>query len=103
MLIKTLDGHEKKWKLDSAAAGKKSGPHLQVQELLKELYPTFLILEEIQIEVKNNKYLYLDFYLPLLKLAVEIDGNQHKEYTPFFHKSEYKKISNQLKLLNRQL
>jgi hypothetical protein len=88
MLVKTLDGMEYKWKMKSAADTKKSGPHLKVRELLHELYPTLQVLEEVQILVKKNKDLYLDFYIPLYKLAVEIDGQQHRSYNTFYHRSQ---------------
>lgn len=83
MLVETLDGIQSKWKMSCAAATKKSGPHLKVLEMLKELYPTVQILEEVQIQVKKNKDLYLDFYLPLYNIAIEIDGAQHREYSSF--------------------
>lgn len=83
MLVKTLDGIQSKWKMSTAAATKKSGPHLKVSEFLKGLFPTVKILEEVQIEVKKNKELYLDFYIPIYSIAVEIDGAQHREYVPF--------------------
>ena len=88
MLVKTLDGFESKWMLDKAAATKRSGPHLKVRQFLKGLYPTVQILEEVQIQVKRNKDLYLDFYIPLYNIAIEIDGRQHREFTPFFSKNE---------------
>lgn len=88
MLVKTLDGHESKWLLTTAAQTKKSGPHLQVREFLHKIFPVTKILEEVQIEVKRNKHLYLDFYLPLYNIAIEIDGAQHREFTPFFSKTQ---------------
>lgn len=87
MLVKTLDGIESKWQMASAAATKKSGPHLAVREFLHEQFKATQILEEVQIEVKRNKYLYLDFYIPLYNIAVEIDGAQHREFNPFFGKN----------------
>lgn len=88
VLVKSLDGRESKWKLSCAAATQKSGPHLKVLEFLKELYPTTQILEEVQIQVKKNKDLYLDFYLPLYKIAIEIDGEHHRKLVPFFNKNQ---------------
>lgn len=83
MLVQSLDGIESKWQMKCAAATKRSGPHLKVLEMLKELFPTIQILEEVQIQVKKNKDLYLDFYLPLYDIAIEIDGAQHREYNSF--------------------
>lgn len=89
MICKTLDGFEYKWKLDTVKKDEEnvSGPHKKARELLKKKYPTLLILEEVQIQVKRNNYLYLDFYIPIFKLALEIDGKQHKEYNTHFNKS----------------
>ena len=50
----------------------------------KEEYPTDLILEEVYVP---GEQLYLDFYLPLRKLIVEVNGAQHDKYIPFFHGS----------------
>lgn len=94
MICQTLDNFEYKWKLDTIKKDEEnvSGPHKKARELLKNKYPTLLILEEVQIQVKRNKYLYLDFFLPLIKLAVEIQGTQHSCYIPFFHKNVNKYI-----------
>lgn len=88
MLVKTLDNIESKWLLKTAAQTKKSGPHLQVREMLNELYPTLRILEEVEIEVKRAKTLYLDFYIPTYNIAIEIDGAHHRELVPFFSKNQ---------------
>jgi len=96
MLVKTLDNYEYKWQLKSAAATKKSGPHLKVRELLHQLYPTAQILEEVQIQVKKNQQLYLDFYLPLYNIAIEIDGAQHREYSGHFHKNKHGFMQSQI-------
>lgn len=88
MLVSTLDNIESKWLLNTAAQTKKSGPHLLVHNMLKKLYPTLQILEEVEIEVKKNKSLYLDFYIPLYNIAIEIDGAHHREFVPFFSKNQ---------------
>lgn len=62
-----------------------SALHEKVREFLKEKFPNAQILEEIHIPGWN---VYLDFYLPLYKLACEADGAQHAEFTPFFHKTK---------------
>jgi hypothetical protein len=88
MLVKSLDGYESKWMLNTSAQTKKSGPHLAVLDFLKKTYPTVQILEEVQIKVKKNKELYLDFYIPLYNIAIEIDGQHHRTFVPFFSKNK---------------
>lgn len=53
-------------------------------QLLKESFPSSNILEELPIPKHG---LILDFFLPDENLAFEINGRQHDEYTPFFHKN----------------
>jgi hypothetical protein len=42
-------------------------------------------MEEVTIPGSS---LYLDLYLPLIPLAVEVHGKQHYEHIPFFHKTK---------------
>lgn len=46
----------------------------------KKVRPAFL-------KYKNGKNLELDCYNPELKLAIEYNGRQHREFCPFFHKT----------------
>ena len=85
MKIRDLDGNEHVWNL-SKYVGKinnnASQLHRQVRNFIKEKSPAAQILEEVHLP---GEKLYLDFYLPLLKLAIECQGGQHDKYTPFFH------------------
>lgn len=84
-----LDGHIHKWSLSGGIAhGKltnKSDLHIRARELLKQCFPTLQILEEISIPIRKSEYLYLDFYLPLLKTCIEAHGEQHYKYIQFYH------------------
>lgn len=62
-----------------------SGPHLRARVLLARLYPLTIRAEEVYV---SNIGLYLDFFLPSYQLVVEVDGEQHRSYNPFFHKTE---------------
>lgn len=101
MIFKTLDGYEYKCKFHTVDKSIESRPHQNARKLLQEKYPTVLILEEFQIQVKKNKYLYLDFFIPIYKIAIEVQGQQHEKYTPFFHNNQYNyiqyKINDKLK------
>ena len=62
-----------------------SNLHVRLRDFLKENFPAAQILEEVHVPSWN---VYLDFYVPLYRLACEADGFQHGEYTPFFHKNK---------------
>ena len=89
MLIKDLDGNGHNWLLTgNMAKGKisnRSSLHLQTRDLLKIIYPTLQILEEVPIPLRKNETLYLDFYIPMLKTAIEAHGEQHYKFVPFYH------------------
>lgn len=88
MKITTLDGNSVIWKLTGFVKNERvnqSGPHVLCKKLLKEVFPTCQILEEIPIPVKNNLQLYLDFYIPLYSLAIEVNGQQHYSYNKYYH------------------
>jgi hypothetical protein len=58
---------------------------LLARELLVELHPTLQILEEVSIPLKKGETLFLDFYLPLLKTCIEVHGEQHYKFIPYYH------------------
>ncbi len=92
MLIINLDGEQYNWKAKGRSANNIVRPcsnlHKKARILLQEIYPLELILEEVLIPITNSVNLYLDFYIPSLKLSIEVNGKQHYFYTPYFHKSK---------------
>ena len=38
------------------------------------------------ISVRKSEILYLDFYIPLTKIAVEVHGEQHYKFIPYYHR-----------------
>lgn len=89
--VKDLNGREVPWDLSKHSpllddTRPRSEGHLRARTLLKSLYSTDRILEEIPLPI--NPTLYLDFYLPFRKLAVEVQGQQHFKYIPHFHESK---------------
>ena len=56
------------------------------------MFHSYRILEEVKLpgstDVHRKGVLYLDFLIPQIKLAIEVHGQQHYEYTPFFHKNK---------------
>lgn len=91
MKTKNLDGEISFWKLtghivnDSNDRAARSKLHLETRRMLKINFPTLIILEEVPIHLHKNEISYLDFYLPLKKLAIEVNGEQHFKFIPFFH------------------
>ena len=54
----------------------------KVGQFLKEKYPRAIILEEFTCP---GSRLSVDYFLPDLKLVIEISGVQHQKFTPHFH------------------
>ena len=70
---------------------KRSRFHVRARNLMKEIFNSYRILEEVKLpgstELHRKSVLYLDFYIPSIKLAIEVHGKQHYEFCPFFHRS----------------
>ena len=66
--------------------------HKIARVLLKEMFRGYNIYEEVKLpgSVKPAKksVLYLDFFIPNAIMAVEVHGEQHFKYVPYFHKSK---------------
>ena len=71
---------------------KRSKPHLRARRILREIYGgRYRILEEVKLPgstlAHRRSVLYLDFFIPVIKVGIEVHGKQHYEFTPFFHKN----------------
>lgn len=87
MEVRDLDGNIVKWVLTGRLGNNKSELHKITRELIKEEYPTIQFLEEVTVNLRRGQVVYLDFYLPLYKIAIECSGEQHYKYIPHFHGS----------------
>jgi len=91
MKVTGFDGKEYNWQLAKFKRKKKkaSKPHKRASELIRSMFPLMVVLEEATIpgsETKRRRSkLYCDFFLPELRLMVEVHGRQHYEHTHFFH------------------
>lgn len=89
MTIVDLDNHIVNWQLTGhISKGRllnKSSLHLQARRLITIAFPTLQILEEVPIPLRRSETLYLDFYLPLIKTCIEVHGEQHFKFVPFYH------------------
>jgi hypothetical protein len=90
MIVTSLDGIESTINLGKYAKQdrkNRSGLHLKARELLLQLYPNFVTVEEIPALVNRGCTLYIDFYIPHLHAVVEVHGEQHYKYSSMFHGS----------------
>ena len=103
MKVKGLDGKDYSLNLAKYVNNNRSNLssfHVEVRALLKELYPFEKILEEVAIP---GSKLFIDFFVAARKLAIEIHGNQHYEFVPFFHKDKTGFNKSRLRDNNKQL
>lgn len=66
--------------------------HKIARSLLHEMFSGYNIYEEVKLpgsrDPSKKSVLYLDFLIPNRKIGVEVHGEQHFKYTPFFHKTK---------------
>jgi len=87
MITIDLNGKEVNWKPHARKRQQTSQLHANVREFLHSAYPTVAFIEEVGIPVRRGQTLYLDFFSPLLNLAVEAHGEQHYKFVQHFHGS----------------
>lgn len=88
MIVKDLDGNNQKWSLVGNIKNNRlnqSNLHKSAYSLLREIYPTIPILQEVTIPLRRSEVLYLDFYIPLLKKVIEVHGEQHYKFVAHYH------------------
>lgn len=97
MNVTGINGKQYVWNLSKYDVKKnntraRSKFHLRARDLLNEIFHSYRILEEVKLPgstaLHRKGVLYLDFYIPQIKRAFEVHGQQHYEYTPFFHKTK---------------
>jgi hemerythrin-like domain-containing protein len=92
MNVKDLDGNSGVWHLTGnivkGCIENKSSYHLETRKLLKKIYPTMQVLEEVAISPRKSETLYLDFYIPLIKKCIEVHGEQHYKFIPYYHSNK---------------
>lgn len=87
MKIIGLDGKEYSWNIKKTDPRNKcSEYHRLTRELLKSMFPTEVIVEEVHLP--GSKGLKADFYLTSLKVLVEVHGEQHYSMSNLFHSSK---------------
>lgn len=76
--------------------------HIRARRILKDMFPTMQILEEIPIKLRQNENGFLDFYINTIKTVVEVHGEQHYKFNPLFHTSSFDFINQQKKDRDKQ-
>jgi len=93
MKVTDLLGNISNWQLKGDIITKdtrdRSQYHINTRSIIKEVFPTTTVLEEVSIYIRPREVLFLDFYIPLHHLAVEVHGKQHFEFVPHFHVDRY--------------
>jgi hypothetical protein len=92
MKIRGLDGQIHNWKLHgyvvrASESRPRSKLHLKARSILKDIFPTVQILEEVAAPITRTEKLFFDFYLNTVKLVVEVHGQQHYKFNTMFHTS----------------
>ncbi len=88
-----IDIRPSKWAKKEVGAGRGLFQS-KVGKILEELYPGDIVLEEFPCQGEG---LYLDFFLPRSRIAVEVQGEQHYKFIAFFHKTKAHFISQQMR------
>jgi very-short-patch-repair endonuclease len=87
MIFKTLQGSTKrinkahKYRVNWSGKSR-SKIQFKVKCLLKKIWDHHVVFEEFPVA---GSKMSLDFYNATIKIAVEVQGQQHTSYTPFFH------------------
>jgi len=88
MLFKTLTGSQKrvmrpkKYLIDWDAKSK-SNIQFNAKQFLKEYWSNHVVFEEFPVAGTRLRF---DFYNANKNVAIEINGQQHVKFVPFFHK-----------------
>ncbi len=60
--------------------------HEKAYMLIKKMYTLYPMYEETKLCGTKND-LYLDLFIPSLKIAIEVQGQQHYKFIPHFHQN----------------
>lgn len=103
MRVVGLDGKTYNWVFAGQTCDEvenRSGLHLKARKLLKQLFPLDRVMEEVHLPGSQN--LRLDFFLPIRMMAIEVHGQQHYEYSPFFHGTKMNFIDSKRRDANKK-
>ncbi len=85
MRVKDLSGKDHAWPLGKYVGkinNNASSLHVRVREFLAAYYPALQVIEEVYAP---GEKLFLDLYIPTLKIAIEVQSALHDKFVPHFH------------------
>lgn len=87
MKVRGLDGREYNWRLTGHVVRgdderPRSSYHLLARDLLRRFYPSDRVLEEVFLPGLRT-VMYADFVVPLRRLVIEVQGEQHYKFVPY--------------------
>ena len=90
MKIRDLDGNVNAWKTEGTVIRgggirSRSQLHLNARSILQERYPTLQICEEVRVQLRYNKHIFIDFYINTIKTVIEVHGSQHYKFNSLYH------------------
>lgn len=88
MIVKYISGGNYKWKLKQKRELSASHYESVLSDILSNELPLLPFLRQVEIKPYFNKTLYLDFYIPSFRTAIEVHGEQHYKFIRHFHKDK---------------
>lgn len=93
MIVIDADGNEHNWKMPKPVLNddkrKRSGLHVEARQLIKEAFPLARVYEEVNLPGTGHPPLKADFYLCSFNTIIEVQGEQHYNFSEFFHKDKF--------------
>lgn len=93
MKVKTLDDEVISWVIKGSVhippdlTRPRSNLHIRARNVIKNAYPTLLVVEEASVPIRRSSYQFFDFYITTVKICVEVHGQQHYKFNTLYHKS----------------
>ena len=92
MKVSDLEGTIHQWKIEQGVIGSndqspRSKLHLTARSLLKCIYPTLQICEEVPVQLRRNQKIFVDFYINTIKTVIEVHGAKHYKVNSLYHSS----------------
>lgn len=84
MQVEGLDGMYYKFVPRDKKRDNASKLHLKAREVINSVYPLYRVIEEVKLPGSFYRDLFADFFIPALKLFIEVQGEQHFNYNSYY-------------------